>query len=150
MTMTGTTSLRRAFLHVRPGAVARGAGVALACFASTPRGRSRILFAAYAIGWPLSKPGLRVIVVVPDSEEPWKRATVPFLTSVASWSVVMLLATAGVRRTKVPPPLAAVVLGGAAFALDTILADLAEEKKSHAAAEEGHAQTNGQPTGDRS
>jgi hypothetical protein len=41
---------RRAMVKVRPGAVARGVGVALACLASTPRGRSRVLFAAYALG----------------------------------------------------------------------------------------------------
>jgi len=45
-------------MRVRPGAIARGAGVALACLASGPTARSNALFAAYAVGWPLDKPGL--------------------------------------------------------------------------------------------
>ena len=87
-------------MKVRPGAVVRGAGVALACLASSPTTRSRVLFAAYAVGWPLGKPGLQVFVVIPDTDEPWKRATVPFATSVASWSTVMLVATTALRRTE--------------------------------------------------
>ena len=108
--MNATDPIRRAVGKVRPGAVARGAGVGLACLASSPRGRSRVLFAAYALGWPLNKPGLQVFMVIPDTEEPWKRATVPFATSVTSWSTVMLVATTAVRRTRAPAPLAAVVL----------------------------------------
>jgi ABC-type enterochelin transport system permease subunit len=142
-------NLARRLPRVRPGAVVRGAGVALAGLASSPQGRSRVLFAAYAIGWPLSKPGLQVFVVVPDSEEPWKRATVPFATSVTSWSTVMLLATTAVRRTKLPAPLVAVALGGAVIALDSLLADLGEKKKSHATAEETQVPTDGQLTDDR-
>lgn len=120
MTMTGTKPSPR--LPARaPRAVARGAGVALACLASSAQGRSRVLFAAYAIGRPLSKPGLQVFVVVPDSEEPWKRATVPFATSVTSWSTVTLLAMTAVRRrTRLPVPLTAVALGGAVVALDSL------------------------------
>ena len=116
-------------MKVRPGAVARGAGVALGCLASTTTTRYRVLFAAYAVGWPLDKPGLQVFVVVPDTEEPWKRATVPFATSVASWSTVMLLATTAVRRTRVPAPIAAVLLGGAVVVVDSYLADLGERRQ---------------------
>jgi hypothetical protein len=108
--------------------------VALACLSPTPQGRSRILFVAYAAGWPLSKPGLQVFVVVPDSEEPWKRATIPFATSVASWSTVMLLATTAVRRTKVPAVVAAFLLGGAVVAVDSALADLGEKRRASAQA----------------
>jgi NADPH:quinone reductase-like Zn-dependent oxidoreductase len=117
-------------LKVRKGAVIRGAGVALACLASSTTARSRVLFAAYAVGWPLDKPGLQVFVVIPDTDEPWKRATVPFATSVASWSTVMLVATTAVRRTKVPAPVAAVLFGGAAVALDSLLADLGERRQA--------------------
>jgi hypothetical protein len=121
-------------MKVRKGAVVRGAGVALACLASSATARSRVLFAAYAVGWPLDKPGLQVFVVIPDTDEPWKRATVPFATSVASWSTVMLVATTAVRRTKVPAPVAAVLLGGAAVAVDSLLADLGERRQAAAAA----------------
>lgn len=126
-------------MKVRPGAMARGAGVAIACLVSGPSVRSRVLFAAYAVGWPLDKPGLQVFVVIPDTDEPWKRATVPFATSVTSWSTVMLLATTAVRRTRVPAPLAAVVLGGGVVVADSLLADLGERRQ--AAAEATAAET---------
>jgi hypothetical protein len=106
--------------------------VALACLASGPTARSNVLFAAYAVGWPLDKPGLQVFVVIPETDEPWKRATVPFATSVASWSTVMLVATSAVRRTKVPAPLAAALLGGAVTVIDSLLADLGERRKDEA------------------
>ena len=115
-------------MKIRPGAVTRGAGVALACLQSSPTGRSRVLFAAYALAWRLGKPGLQVFVVVPDTDEPWKRAAVPFATSVASWSTVMLVATSAVRRTRLPAPLAAVALGGAVVIVDSVLADLGERR----------------------
>jgi hypothetical protein len=121
-------------VKVRPGAIFRGAGVGLACLASSPSARSRVLLAAYAVGWPLDKPGLQVFVVVPDTDEPWKRATVPFATSVTSWSTVMLVATTAVRRTKVPTPLAAVLLGGAVMVVDSLLADLGEGREANTAA----------------
>ena len=121
-------------VKVRPGAAIRGAGVALACLASTPTARSRFLVAAYAVGWPLDKPGLQVFVVIPDTDEPWKRATVPFATSVMSWSTVMLVATTAVRRTKLPAPVAAVLVGGAVVVVDSLLADLGERGKAAAAA----------------
>ena len=117
-------------MKVRPGAVVRGAGVALSCFASAPTLRSQILFAAYAVGWPLDRPGLQVLVVVPEADEPWKRATVPFATSVASWSAAMLLASAALRRTALPTPVAAVLLGGIVVVADSFLADLAEARKA--------------------
>jgi len=115
---------------VRRGAVARGAAVGLACLASAPSTRSQILVAAYAVGWPLDKPGLQVFVVIPDTDEPWKRATMPFATAVASWSTVMLLATTAVRRTKLPAPIAAVLLGGAVAAADSFLADRGEAREA--------------------
>ena len=122
-------------MKVRPGAVVRGAGVVLAGFASGPVTRSRVLFAAYTAGWFLDKPGLQVFVVVPSSEEPWKRGTVPFATSLASWSTVMLAATTALRRTKVPTPITAVLLGGAVTVVDSVLADLGEARDAAKAAE---------------
>ena len=119
-------------MKVRPGAVVRGAGVTLACLASSPSARSGILFTAYAVAWPLGKPGLQVFVVVPDTDEPWKRASVPFATSVASWSAVMLAAATALRRTPVPGPVAAVLLGGTVVALDSLLADLGEARAASA------------------
>ena len=115
-------------MKVRPGAVVRGGGVALACLASRTSRRSPILLAAYAGGWLLDKPGLQVFVVIPDTDEPWKRATVPFATSVASWSTVMLAATAALRRTRLPVPIAAVALGVGVTVVDSLLADLAEAR----------------------
>jgi hypothetical protein len=109
--------------------------VGLACLASGATKRSRILFAAYAVGWRLDKPGLQVFVVIPDTEEPWKRATVPFATSVASWSTVMLLTATALRRTGLPAPVVAGLLGGAVVVLDSHLADLGEERDTAAAAE---------------
>ena len=134
--MTAANRLGQAARRVRPGAVARGAGVCLACLSSSPSVRSRVLFAAYAVGWPLSKPGLQVFVVVPDAEEPWKRATIPFVTSVTSWSTVMLVATMAVRRTKVPTPIAAILLGGTVMVVDSVLADLGDRSRAAAAADE--------------
>ena len=122
-------------MKVRPGAVMRGAGVALACLASSTSTRSPILFAAYTGGWLLDKPGLQVFVVIPDTDEPWKRATVPFATSVVSWSSVMLAATTSLRRTRLPVPITALALGGAVTVVDSLLADLGEARDAAKAAE---------------
>jgi len=115
-------------MKVRPGAVIRGAGVALACLAPDPSIRSPILLAGFTGGWFLNKPGLQVFTIIPDAEEPWKRATVPFATSVASWSTAMLVATTAVRRTRLPVPIAAVALGGGLIVIDSLLADLGEAR----------------------
>jgi hypothetical protein len=115
-------------MKVRPGTVVRGAGVALACLAPDPSLRSPILFAGFTGGWFLNRPGLQIFTIIPDADEPWKRATVPFATSVASWSSVMLAATTAVRRTRLPDPIAAVVLGGGLIVIDSLLADLGEAR----------------------
>ena len=115
-------------MKVRPGAVIRGVGVTGGYLASGTSTRSGILFAAYTAGWFLNKPGLQVFMVIPDTEEPWKRATVPFATSVSTWSTAMLAATAALRRTRLPGPIGAVVLGGSVMAIDSLLADLAEKR----------------------
>jgi hypothetical protein len=54
------------------------------------------LLAGFTCGWFLNKPGLQVFTIIPDADEPWKRATV----------------------------LAAVVLGGGLIVIDSLLADL--------------------------
>ncbi len=120
-------------MKVRPGAIARGAGVAAACLTSSPTRRTNALFAGYAAGWPLNRPGLQLFVVVPDSDEPWKRASIPFATSLASWSAVMIVATTAVRRTRLPAPVAALLLGGAVVVADSTLADLADRRQARAA-----------------
>ena len=101
-------------MKVRPGAVVRGAGVAGAYLAADVSTRSGILFAAYAGGWFLNKPGLQVFMVIPETDEPWKRASVPFATSVTSWSTVMLAATTALHRTRLPGPIGALLQIGRA------------------------------------
>ena len=121
-------------MKVRPGAVVRGVGVALACLLPDPSKRSPIVLAGFAGGWFLDKPGLRVFTVIPDTDEPWKRTTVPFATSVTAWSTLMLAATAALRGTRLPAPLAAVVLGGGLVVIDSVLADLGEAREASEAA----------------
>src|SRR3954466_6508176 len=128
-----------AAMKVRPGAVIRGVGVALACLAPDPAKRSPIMLAGFAGAWFLDKPGLQVFTIIPDANEPWKRATVPFATSVTSWSTVMLAATTAVRRTRVPVPIAAVVLGGGLIVIDSLLADRGEAREAREAREAAKA-----------
>ena len=127
-------------MKVRPGAVVRGTGVAIACLAGDASKRSPILLAGFAGGWFLDRPGLQIFTVIPDTEEPWKRSTVPFATSVASWSAVMLAAMTALRRTRLPVPIAAVVLGGGLVVVDSLLADLGEARDA-AVVEEAQAET---------
>ena len=122
-------------MKVRPGAVIRGTCVALACLAPDPSKRSPILLAGFTGGWFLNKPGLQVFTIIPDADEPWKRATVPFATSVTSWSAAMLAATTAVRRTRLPVPIAAVVLGGGLIVIDSLLADWGEARDAAKEAE---------------
>jgi hypothetical protein len=113
----------RALALVRPGSAVRGAGVALACLSPRLPGRVRFLAAAYAVGWPLDKPGVQFFTIVPDEDEdPWKRAVVPIVTSGASWTAVMLAASSGLRRSRIPTPVAALLLGGAVTVGDTLAA----------------------------
>jgi len=109
--------------------------VALACLASSPTSRSNVVFATYAAGWPLDKPGLQIFMWIPDTDEPWKRSTLPFATSVTSWSTVMLIAATAIRRTVLPAPVAALLLGGAVLAVDSLLADAGEAREAKKAIE---------------
>jgi hypothetical protein len=121
--------------RIRPGSAVRGAGVALACLSPRLPGRARAVLASYVAGWPLSRPGLQVFVVVPDEDaEPWRRAVVPLATSGASWTALMLVATSAVRRSALPAPVAAVLLGGVVAVGDSLLADLGERVKAKATA----------------
>ena len=130
-------------MKVRPGAVIRGAGVALACLAPDPSKRSPIMVAGFTGGWFLNRPGLQVFTIIPDADEPWKRATVPLVTSVASWSTVMLAATTAVRRTRLPVPIAAVLLGGGLVVIDSLLADLGEARETADAADADASEPDG-------
>jgi hypothetical protein len=124
-----------AVMKVRPGAVVRGVGVTLACLAPDPSKRWPILLAGFTGGWFLNRPGLQIFTVLPDSDQPWKRATVPFATSVSSWSAVMLAATTAVRRTRLPVPISALVLGGGLIVIDSVLTDKGEARDAAKAAE---------------
>ena len=128
-------------MKMRPGAVIRGVGVAVAYLASGTSARSGILLATYTGGWFLNKPGLQVFMVIPDTDESWKRASVPFATSVSSWSTVMMAATTALRRTRVPALIGAVVLGGAVMAIDSLLADLGERRDAAKVADTEAADT---------
>ena len=121
-------------MKVRPGAVIRGAGVAIACLSSDRSKRSAILLAGFAGGWFLNRPGLQIFTVIPATDEPWKRTTVPFATSVTTWSTLTLAATTAVRATRIPAPIAAVVLGGGFVVVDSLLTDLGEAREASEAA----------------
>ena len=126
-------------MKVRPGAVVRGAGVAVACLAPDPSKRSPILIGGFAGAWFLNKPGLRIFTIIPATDEPWKRTTVPFATSVTLWSGVMLSAITALRRTRLPVPISAVMLGGVLTVVDSVLADLGEARDAREAAEAADA-----------
>jgi hypothetical protein len=120
--------------RVRPGSAVRGAGVALACLMPGLTGRARAVLASYGAGWPLGRPGLQVFAIVPDEDaEPWRRAMVPLATSGASWTAVMLVAVSAVRRSALPLPVAAALLGGAVTVGDSLLAYLGERVEARAA-----------------
>ena len=120
-------------MRLRAGSAVRGAGVGLACLFPGLGGRARAVLAAYAVGWPLGTPGLQVFVVVPDEdEEPWKRAVVPFATSASSWSAIMLLGVSAVRRSALPAPVAAALLGGAVVVGDSLMTDVGDRMRAKA------------------
>jgi hypothetical protein len=117
--------------RVRPGSAVRGAGVALACLLPTLSLRSRAVLGSYGVGWPLDKAGLQLLVVVPDEDaEPWQRIVLPFATSALSWTVLMTAAATVVRRTALPTPVAAALLGGAVAVADSALVDLGERARA--------------------
>jgi hypothetical protein len=116
---------------VRRGSAVRGAGIALACLMPSLPQRARAVLLSYGVGWPLDKAGLQPFVVVPgDDAEPWQRTVVPFATSALSWTLVMTAVTTGVRRTPLPAPFAALLLGGAVAVADSALVDRGERARS--------------------
>ena len=120
--------------QVRTGSAMRGAGVALACLLPRLPDRARAVAASYAAAWPVDRPGLQVYVVIPDEDvERWKRAVLPLASSAASWTGLMLVAVSAVRRSALPAPAAAALLGGAVAVGDSLLADLGERVKARAA-----------------
>ena len=111
--------------RVRKGSAVRGAGVALACVIPGLPGRTRAVGVSYAASWPLGKPGLQLLVIAPDQDaDPWKRVIYPLASSGASWTALMLVSVAAVRRSPLPAPVAAVVLGGVVAVGDSLLVDV--------------------------
>jgi hypothetical protein len=117
-------------MKVRPGAVIRGVGAGVSYLASgiSTRTGSGILFVSYAGAWFVDKPGLQILWIIPDTDEPWKRGSVSFATAVATWSAAMVVATTALRGTRLPAPIGALVLGGGFMAIDSVLADLGEKR----------------------
>jgi hypothetical protein len=117
--------------RVRRGSVVRGAGVALACLMPKVSNRTRAVLVSYGLGWPLDRPGIQLFSVVPDDDaEDWQKIVVPFATSAVSWTLVLTAAATVVRRTALPTPIAAALLGSAVVVADSALADLADQIKA--------------------
>jgi hypothetical protein len=109
--------------------------VAVACLSPRLAVRTRAIAASYVVGWPLSRPGLQIFSIVPDEdEEAWKRAVLPIGTSGISWTALMLGLSALVRRSRLPAPVAAVLLGGVVAAGDSVLGDVFERLRTKAEA----------------
>ncbi len=73
----------------------------------------------------------QLLVIVPDDDAAdWQKAVVPFATSAVSWTLVMTAAASVVRRTVLPAPVAAVLLGGAVAVGDSALIELCERVKA--------------------
>jgi hypothetical protein len=112
--------------------------VALACLSPRLSGRTRAVLASYAAGWPLGKPGLQLLIVVPDKDAaPWQRAVIPLATSGLSWTALMLVGVSAVRRTSLPAPVAALALGGLVAVGDSLLVDVGERAKAKLAVARG-------------
>jgi len=129
--------------QARPGSVLRGAGVAVACLVPGLARRAEVVATTYAAAWPIDKPGIQFLVVVPgEDEEAWRRAVVPIATATASWTVAMSLLILGVRRLRLPTPVGAVLLGAGVAAADTAMSGWAEGLRAKAAAarDQAHAE----------
>lgn len=117
--------------RVRTGSLVRGGGVALACLMPGLSHRTRAVLASYGVGWPLGKPGLQLFIVVPgDETADWQKAVLPFASSAVSWTVLMTGAATLVRRTSLPAPVWAVLLGAAVAVGDSALIDLGERVRA--------------------
>jgi hypothetical protein len=111
----------------------RGAGVAMACLVPGVARRAEVIAATYTAAWPVDRPGLQMVVVVPDEDdEPWKQKVLPLATSGLSWTAVMLLATFAVRRSPLRAPVGALLLGACVAAADSAMADAGARRKDRA------------------
>jgi len=120
---------------LRTGSVVRGAGVAIACVVPGVTRRAEVVATTYAAAWPIDRPGLQFLAIVPDEDEQaWRRLVVPVATSGASWTVAMSLAILGARRLRLPTPVAAVLLGAGVAAADTAMAGWTDRLKAKAEA----------------
>jgi hypothetical protein len=120
-------------VSVRTGSAIRGAGVALACLVPGVAKRAEVIAATYTAAWPVDRPGIQMVVVVPDEDdEPWKQKVLPLATSGLSWTALMLLGTLAVRRSPLPAPVGALLLGAGVVAADSALADVFARLKERA------------------
>jgi hypothetical protein len=120
---------------VRTGSLVRGAGVAVACVVPGVARRAEVVATTYAAAWPIDRPGLQFLTVVPDEDEQaWRRAVVPIVTSAGSWTVAMSLAILGARRLRLPTPVSAVLLGAGVAVADTAMVGWTDRLKAKAAA----------------
>ena len=122
-------------MKVRPGAAIQGVGVAV-CIPRT--------WHVHALGHPVcgvhgrlvpEQAGTADLHGHPRHGRALERASVSFATAVSSWSTAMLAATTALRRTRLPGPIGAVVLGGGVLAIDSLLADLGEKRDAAKAAD---------------
>jgi hypothetical protein len=121
--------------RVRTGSLVRGAGVAIACLVPGVARRAEVVATSYAAAWPIDRPGVQLLIVVPDADEAaWKRAVLPVASSGASWTAVMLLAILGIHRLRLPTPVGGALLGAGVAAADSAMATWGESVKARAAA----------------
>jgi hypothetical protein len=86
---------------------------------------------SYGLGWPLDRAG--IVIVADDDAGDWQRVVVPFATSALAWTLAMTTAASLVRRTALPAPVAALLLGGAVVVGDAALIELGERIRAGAA-----------------
>jgi len=121
--------------RVRTGSLVRGAGVAVACLLPGVARRAEVVATSYAAAWPIDRPGVQLLIVVPDEDAAaWKRAVLPVASSGASWTAAMLLAVVGVRRLRLPTLVGAVLFGAGVVAVDSVMGSWGESVKAKAAA----------------
>jgi hypothetical protein len=126
--------------RLRTGSLVRGSGVAVACLVPGLARRAEVVATTYAAAWPIDRPGLQFLTIVPDEDEPaWRRVVVPIAGSGASWTVAMSLLILGVRRLRVPTPVGAIALGAGIAAADTAMVGWADGVRAKAAAARGQA-----------
>lgn len=125
------TTASRVLSRIRPASAVRGAGLALACLSPRLSGRARVVAASYVVSWPMSKPGIQLAIVVPgEGEDAWKRAVYPLASSGASWTAVVLGLVELARRSRIPTPMAAALLGSAIALGDTRMIEFGEQMKA--------------------